>query len=62
VTLHPQTDFAVVHLIAFKPESGGAAAAGFGEQYALEVQCNTRVPHAPSEQFTQSKPQPLRIP
>lgn len=62
VTLHPQTDFAVVHLIAFKPAHGGESPAEFGEQYVQEVQITTLVPSTPSELFTKSKPQTSLFP
>jgi hypothetical protein len=49
VTLHPRTDFALVHIIAFKPDSGGMSAAEFGEQYAQEVQLTTSVPSSSAD-------------
>jgi hypothetical protein len=49
VTLHPRTDFALVHLVAFKPDSGGVSAAEFGEQYAQEVQLTTSVPSSSAD-------------
>jgi hypothetical protein len=49
MTLHPRTDFALVHLVAFKPDSGGMSAAEFGEQYAQEVQLTARVPSSSAD-------------
>ncbi|MEK0446844.1 MAG: hypothetical protein RLZZ399_2165 [Verrucomicrobiota bacterium] len=55
-TLHPDTDFALVHLIAFKPGSDGTAAAEFREQSVQEVQITASTRSSSTDWIAKSKP------